>query len=313
MCPNIGAAYLYIVLFGLTAIAHVVQMFWHRKWYCWVIVVSAGMQTAAYTMRTLSIRFVTNSGYYTYWFVLMMIAPIWTNAFAYMVCGRMVYNFTEKGSVFKMKAWNFGLIFVLLDIFAFFIQVIGAVIASIQTSNTKLPMIGIHIYMGGIGFQQLCIFLFLALAARLHMRLRVQPPSCERHTAFTCLWVLYVVVLLITIRIIFRLIEYSSGIQSSIPLHEEYQYIFDSTLMLLALVLFNVFHPGRMMPGKESKWPKRKERKAMRKAGEMPHGRAGEYLLPGKDGNQSPEPTDMEMGQVHYARDFTTREGNIGY
>lgn len=73
MCPNLNAAYLYVVLFGLTTIAHIVQMFWHRKWYCWVIVVSAGMQTAAYVMRTLSIRYVANAGYYTYWFVLMMV------------------------------------------------------------------------------------------------------------------------------------------------------------------------------------------------------------------------------------------------
>jgi len=238
---------------------------------------------------------------------------VWTNAFAYMVCGRMVYNFTEKGSVFKIKAWRFGLIFVLLDVFAFFVQAVGAVIASNQTNNPKLPMIGIHVYMGGIGFQQLCIFLFLALAARLHMHLREQPPTRERRTAFTCLWVLYVVVLLITSRIIFRLIEYSSGINSTIPQHEEYQYIFDSTLMFIALVLFNVFHPGRMMPGKESNWPKRKERKAMKKAGETPQGRAGEYQPLAKERYQSPEPADTEMGRVQFARDFTTEEGNITY
>lgn len=31
--------------------------------------------------------------------------------------------------------------------------------------------------------------------------------------------------------------------------------------MLIALVVFNVVHPGRIMPGKESDFPKRKERK----------------------------------------------------
>lgn len=31
--------------------------------------------------------------------------------------------------------------------------------------------------------------------------------------------------------------------------------------MLLALVVFNVVHPGRIMPGKESDFPSRKERK----------------------------------------------------
>lgn len=152
--------------------------------------------------------------------------------------------------------------------------------------------------MGGIGFQQLCIFLFLALAARLHIHLREQPNTPERSTAFRLLYVEYAVVLLITIRIIFRLIEYSSGIQSSIPRHEVYQYIFDSTLMLFALALFNVFHPGRLMPGKESNMPKRKQRKAMKKQGQAPGGRAGEYMMLNKDRDPSPAPSDVEAGLV---------------
>jgi hypothetical protein len=31
--------------------------------------------------------------------------------------------------------------------------------------------------------------------------------------------------------------------------------------MLIALVLLNIFHPGRIMSGKDSKMPSRKERK----------------------------------------------------
>lgn len=58
------------------------------------------------------------------------VAPIWTNAYAYMVMGRMVYNFTPTASIFKIKAWRFGLIFVLLDVVAFMIQLGGAAMAS---------------------------------------------------------------------------------------------------------------------------------------------------------------------------------------
>ena len=36
--------------------------------------------------------------------------------------------------------------------------------------------------------------------------------------------------------------------------------------MLAALVLFNVVHPGRIMPGKDSDLPSRKQRKAIGKA-----------------------------------------------
>ncbi len=63
-------------------------------------------------------------------------------------------------------------------------------------------------------------------------------------------------------RIIFRICEYSKGLKSTIPNHEAYQYCLDSTPMLLALVVLNVVHPGRIMPGRESDMPSRKQRKA---------------------------------------------------
>lgn len=63
------------------------------------------------------------------------------------------------------------------------------------------------------------------------------------------------------IRIIFRLIEYSSGLNSTIPQHEAYQYCLDSLPMLIASILLNIIHPGRIMPGKESDLPSFKARK----------------------------------------------------
>ena len=224
-----------------------------------------------------------------------------------MVMGRMVYNFTPTASVFKVKAWRFGLIFVLLDVAAFLVQAAGAVLAS-STGNPNLPMTGIHVYMGGIGFQQLCIFLFLALAVRFHRKVRLQLASPERSNGLMLLYIEYAVVFLITVRIIFRLIEYSSGIRSSIPKHEAYQYVFDSTLMLIASLLFNIFHPGRLMPGQESNLPSRKVRKQWKQQGVAPHGRVGEdYLLPkyesqSEDASIKSLPVGYEASRGHYAR-----------
>ena len=62
------------------------------------------------------------------------------------------------------------------------------------------------------------------------------------------------------LRIIFRLVEYSHGFKSNIPEHEAYQYSLDSVPMLFALVILNVFHPGRIMSGRASNLPSRKER-----------------------------------------------------
>jgi hypothetical protein len=66
------------------------------------------------------------------------------NSYAYMVMGRIVYNFTPSASVFKIKAWRFGLIFVLLDVVAFLIQLAGLASVGAAKQPSKATS-GIHI------------------------------------------------------------------------------------------------------------------------------------------------------------------------
>ena len=66
---------------------------------------------------------------------------------------------------------------------------------------------------------------------------------------------------MLQIRIVFRLCEYSKGLTSHIPNHEAYQYCLDTLPMLLAFMLFNVVHPGRIMRGTDANIPSRKVRK----------------------------------------------------
>ena len=73
-------------------------------------------QTVCYAFRVESIKNPANIAYYSVWFILMLCAPLLINAYAYMVLGRMVYNFTSAARMWKIKAWRFTLIFVLLDI-----------------------------------------------------------------------------------------------------------------------------------------------------------------------------------------------------
>jgi hypothetical protein len=84
-CPNAGAAYAFCIFFGLTLIAHIAQGVYHRKAYTWVISMSALWQTAAYAFRIISINSPASLGDYATWFVLILVAPLWTNAFVYMV------------------------------------------------------------------------------------------------------------------------------------------------------------------------------------------------------------------------------------
>ena len=83
-CPNVGAAYAFTIFFGLTFVVHVFQGIYHRKAYTWVTAMSALWQTLAYAFRVVSIYNPASLGDYAAWFVLILVAPLWTNAFVYV-------------------------------------------------------------------------------------------------------------------------------------------------------------------------------------------------------------------------------------
>jgi len=142
--------------------------------------------------------------------------------------------------------------------------------------GSSMVMTGIHIYMGGIGFQQACILGFMAVAIRFHTTMLQQ----ERLRALVdissnwrpLLYVIYVSLGLITMRIIFRLVEYAGGLDATknpIPYHEAYFLVLDCLPMLVCCFLVNVVHPGRVLVGENSEFPKgptRKEKKAIKQA-----------------------------------------------
>jgi hypothetical protein len=149
-CPNSAPAYLYAVLFGILLITHFTQMIVYRKLYSLVIVFSALLQTLVFVFRILSINNPDSELFYTLWFVIILVAPIFTNAYVYMVFGRMVHNFLLEKRLCGLQARRFSLIFVTLDIIAFLIQVAGASIASGDNISQSQINLGLHVYMGGV-------------------------------------------------------------------------------------------------------------------------------------------------------------------
>jgi hypothetical protein len=60
-------------------------------------------------------------------------------------------------------------------------------------------------------------------------------------------------------RIVFRLVEFAAGTDPStnpIPFTDAYFYALDALPMFLALLVMNVVHPGRVLVGPESEFPR---------------------------------------------------------
>lgn len=70
------------------------------------------------------------------------------------------------------------------------------------------------------------------------------------------------------VRIVYRLVEFGPGVNAhnQLLIHEEYPLCLDATPILIALVLLNIMHPGFVLRGPDSEFPKlsRKEKKALK-------------------------------------------------
>lgn len=131
-------------------------------------------EVIAFISRTLLTKHQNKNTYDTIFTLFLLLAPLWLNAFLYMTLGRMVWFFDETRKLAKLSAQRIGTLFVLLDVFSFIIQVIGAVPIAIPKSSHNTQLLGLHIYMAGIGLQQFFILCFTGLMITLHRRLLQQ-------------------------------------------------------------------------------------------------------------------------------------------
>jgi hypothetical protein len=149
---------------------------------------------------------------------------------------------------YKLSSRNISTSFIVLDILAFAVQTAGIVMATLPKSSPEELLRGVHLYMAGISLQLLFILLFSFALFTLQQMIKKQAGKIGTNDR---IWVLYAVLLLVSVRIVFRLVEYSEGISSVVSRQEVYVYCFDSIPMLVALWLFNLFHPGRCAQEKQ--------------------------------------------------------------
>ena len=117
---------------------------------------------------------------------------------------------------------------------------------------------GEHITIGGLAIQLVFFSIFIIASTIFHRRIRNNPTekSVSRSSSSgvtsmatweTIMTGLYIASILILIRSIFRLIEYAQGNDGYIISHEAFMYVFDSTLMLFAMITMSIFHPSRIL------------------------------------------------------------------
>jgi hypothetical protein len=124
--PSFAAALIFSIIFGVTTFYHIYQAIFYKKIrLTWTLIMGASWELASFVTRVAGTRNQQNTALATVSQILILLAPMWINAFVYMVLGRMIYFFLPEQQVWGIRGIKIAKIFVWLDVFSFFTQVVG--------------------------------------------------------------------------------------------------------------------------------------------------------------------------------------------
>ncbi|KAG8687598.1 hypothetical protein FRC09_013400 [Ceratobasidium sp. 395] len=250
---NVPAAALFAALFGLTLGLHFVQAIRGKCRYLIPLLVATTMETLGYIFRIIAIKQPDTLWPLIISETLIIVAPAFLAANDYMIFGRiMAYVGSEHGIV------RHGLItkiFVGADVVAILTQATGGSMLSGNGGISTIKL-GRAILIVGLALQVISFGIFMFIAVTFDVKTR-RSLGDKMNTIRPLIWAFYVSALLIIIRSIYRTIEFSTinfnfdEQQGYAITHEWLFYVFDSLLIIIATVVFNLVHPANYLPNRK--------------------------------------------------------------
>lgn len=208
--PSFNAALVTAILFGILTAGHIALAVMYRTSFCWVVIMGTLWEALGFALRTASTKQQQNSGLVLVSQILVLLVPLWINAFIYILLARLVYYISPKHSVFHIPAQLLSVMFVALDFITFVVQLAGGMMAG-PTAPVEEQMKGIHIYMGGIGLQQFFIVIFLGIAVKFQLEMRqLEKIHAGDGSWKKLLWAVYAGLGFITVSASYRIIHATS-------------------------------------------------------------------------------------------------------
>lgn len=115
-CPSLPAAIVFAVLLGIATATHAAQVYHHRAWTATILTIAGAIETCALLLRTDAIRSLSSTGVFKAQYVLILVAPLWINAYVFTLLGRLVDFGLPGEKVLALPADRIARVFVSLDI-----------------------------------------------------------------------------------------------------------------------------------------------------------------------------------------------------
>ncbi|KAI6351941.1 hypothetical protein MCOR25_009657 [Pyricularia grisea] len=275
--PALAAA----VIFCILTVTHIVLAFTTRKTYAWVLIMGGIWESAAFVIHTIGAKDQQSEPLAVGYSILYLLAPLWITAFIYMTFARQVWYWTPDQRLFMFSAHVLSKVFVLADVVAFILQFLGAALVTNHKAKTPEEIRrGAILHLTGLSLQLAVTIVFLALMAAWHLKMiayEAERAHLDPYGDFTHKgpmrrsWkflhaAMYIAVLLITVRLSFRLAESGQilfgNARGGLASSQILQYLLDAAPIMLCLAVLAVAHPGRFLIGKDSEMPSWSERRA---------------------------------------------------
>ncbi|KAF2736347.1 hypothetical protein EJ04DRAFT_171143 [Polyplosphaeria fusca] len=210
--PSIIGGIIGAAVFAVLLCLHAYRLVRNKTWFCTPFVVGGLFEVIGYAARAVAHNDTDSLTPYIIQSLLILIAPILFAASIYMVLGRLMLR-TDSASLSLIRPQWVTRIFVAGDIWCFMIQSGGAgILAKADTPNDVNR--GEIIILGGLILQILIFAVFIVVASIWHFRLSAS--GADEMQRGVIPWrryiaLLYVASSCITVRNIYRVIEYGMG------------------------------------------------------------------------------------------------------
>ena len=178
-------------------------------------------------------------------------APTFFTAGIYVILGCYINVLGRQSSILspKMYLW----IFCTCDVISLVVQAIGGGMTASQSSKVNGDTsTGTNIMVAGIAFQLASITIFVTCAADFVRRClredRHLLQGFDLRPALVLFSATTFSLVLIYIRCIYRTIELAEGWNGYVISNERYFIALDGAMMAPAVIIFNFFHPGWLLP-----------------------------------------------------------------
>jgi len=246
--PNIPISIAAIVVFAILTLILLGLNVKFKAWFFMILPLAGAMETIGFLSHTYCIYHPNNEPSYILFMVPVLLAPTVFAAADYTLVSKLMMksHIPKIPPIFTPSVVRY--LFLVVDLLAFCVQGLGG--GLLASKSLSVVNTGRKIMLGGLCITLMIFVFFLFLTVYLHYRIirdsHIHTSKEDQDVRWKrILVVLYVDMILLITRAIYRLVEFSlPGYHNRISTDERYFYSLDTLLMIIIMILWMFYHPG---------------------------------------------------------------------